>query len=29
LMTAMSDPDETVRHAAAEAVEFLHFLGAA
>lgn len=29
LMTAMSDPDETVRRAAAEAVEFLNFLGAA
>ena len=29
LMTAMSDPDENVRHAAAEAVEFLNFLGAA
>ena len=29
LMTAMSDPDESVRRAAAEAVEFLHFLGAA
>jgi HEAT repeat protein len=29
LMTAMSDSDEAVRRAAAEAVEFLHFLGAA
>jgi HEAT repeat protein len=29
LMTAMSDPDEGVRHAAAEAVEFLNFMGAA
>lgn len=29
LMTAMSDTDEGVRHAAAEAVEFLNFLGAA
>ena len=29
LMTAMSDTDESVRHAAAEAVEFLNFLGAA
>lgn len=29
LMTAMSDADEGVRHAAAEAVEFLNFLGAA
>jgi HEAT repeat protein len=29
LMTAMSDADEAVRRAAAEAVEFLHFLGAA
>jgi HEAT repeat protein len=29
LMTAMSDADESVRHAAAEAVEFLNFLGAA
>jgi len=28
LMTAMSDADETVRHAAAEAVESLNFLGA-
>jgi HEAT repeat protein len=29
LMTAMSDSDEAVRRAAAAAVEFLHFLGAA
>jgi HEAT repeat protein len=29
LMTAMSDPDGAVRHAAAESLEFLHFLGAA
>jgi HEAT repeat protein len=29
LMTAMSDSDEAVRRAAADAVEFLHFLGAA